>query len=75
MKINGRDWKWWVVMNGKVCLFCHDQDYPHGRVEAGLGLQTNSCVATDKSFMRKLYQVWVAHMKQYHPDIYGNREP
>ncbi len=55
-------------MNTQVCRFCYMENYPHGRDAAGLGKQTGGCWI-DRDFRRKLYQVWLKHMKQYHPEI------
>lgn len=59
---------WWVVMNTHVCRFCYQENYPYGREVAGLGLQTGICW-TDKHYRARLYQVWIKHIKQYHPEI------
>ena len=67
-KYRGREWMWWVIMNVHVCRFCYEQGYPHGRDTAGLGRQTG-LNWMDKKYRSKLYQVWLRHMKEYHPEI------
>jgi len=55
-------------MNAHICRFCYEQGYPHGRDTAGLGRQTG-LNWTNRNYWRKLYQVWLKHMKKYHPMI------
>ena len=62
-KYNGREWNWWVVYNDHSCLFCHKNNiaFPLG------GLTGKN--QTDKGYWNSLYQVWIKHMKEYHPEI------
>lgn len=67
MKVKGRDWKWWIIRNSHDCRFCHEE----GR-RVSLGGEVVRLYGIGMShpdYWRRLYQVWIAHMKEYHPEL------
>ena len=68
-QVKGRDWKWWIITNSHNCRFCHEQ----GR-RVSLGGEVVRLYGIGMShpdYWRRLYQVWLAHMKKYHPELLG----
>lgn len=60
----GRDWKWWLVLNGHCCRFCHDANK---HVSLGrIVYETTGKGQYDVGYWNALKKVWLNHMKEVH---------
>ncbi len=72
----GREWNWWLSLNSHECGFCHQEYLKKASFSKGsqrfkdmhLGIQTGK-KQTHRGYWNSLYQVWLKHMKKYHPVI------
>ena len=63
----GREWSWWIVLNSHNCGFCREQNR-HISL-GGIVRRKYGLCQVDRDYWKRLYQVWLAHMKEYHPQI------
>ena len=76
MRIRGRDWKWWIVGNGHYCRFCYEkiQRFKDTPSLGGMVVAKYKVNMTHPDYWKRLYQVWLAHMKEYHPEILATQK-
>ena len=59
----GREWKWWIIFNDHSCKLCWAQN-----IALSLGKLTGKSMV-DKGYYNSLYQVWLKHINEYHPEL------
>ena len=83
-KYMNREWLWWIKMNGHYCHFCRENRVTKGHPDYGKNpmaheISIGSMVFDryhlgqyNSGYVKRLYQMWLEHMKQYHPEILKN---